>query len=257
MDVETRAARFGSTVAAFGDREQHARAGALRQSRQQGHAQRLDPEEWREHSIASLGSLIGQDADHAAGAQRLEQAAHRCAFGRQLAHIGSTAHPAQKCLSRRMFGAAIQHGDQRACGQPLIEQFPVAVVRRGNDQAAARSERGVERLLPVHGADQALVVALGPRPETQRFACGTCGFAQHRAQQVLARRQIKLRIHDVEIASRHARLTHIQHARQPAECIAQTVQRPQRQASDQRGERVQQQSGDVGDAHASSLNGCR
>ena len=50
------------------------------QPRQQRHRQRRHAEERRELAVANLGLLVGQDADHAAVLQPLEQLPHRRAF---------------------------------------------------------------------------------------------------------------------------------------------------------------------------------
>src|SRR3546814_2554252 len=65
--------------------EQHRRPAALGQPAEQGHRQRLHAEERGELTVAGLGLLVGQDADHAAGLEHLEQLADAGAFG---AHLG-------------------------------------------------------------------------------------------------------------------------------------------------------------------------
>src|SRR5690606_4448235 len=67
--------------------EQHRRACALGQPRQQGHGQRLLAEERGELAVAGLGLLVGQDADRAAFLEHLPQLAHGRAFGTHLAYV--------------------------------------------------------------------------------------------------------------------------------------------------------------------------
>ena len=67
---------------AFGKREQHIRAGALGQTRQQYHGQRGRAEERREFAFALAWLLVGQNADDASGAQAHYRMGLACSAGR-------------------------------------------------------------------------------------------------------------------------------------------------------------------------------
>ncbi len=122
----------------FAPGEQHARAAARGEPAEQGHGQRRLAEERREFAVAGLRLLVRQDADHAALLQALEQGAHAGGFGADLLDLaaGIGAHPAQEGLADRRFRRPVQDRQRRLHRQPLVQQFPVAHVRRGDDQPA-------------------------------------------------------------------------------------------------------------------------
>ena len=91
----------GVRVDALAPGEQHRRAGARGEPAEQGHRQRLHAEERRELAVAGLGLLVGQDADHAAVVEALEQLADRRAFG---AHLGDALAVAVVAVARHRRG---------------------------------------------------------------------------------------------------------------------------------------------------------
>ena len=133
-----------TAVDAFAIREYHRRAGAVREAAQQRHRQRGHAEERCEFAVATLGLLVGQDADHAAVLQQLEQLAHAGAFGADLGYAR------RRWRRRRARGA----GRRRRWAIPAVRTgSPAACARRATGSAAPschsaappRSRRGQPR----------------------------------------------------------------------------------------------------------------
>ena len=97
----------------------------------------------------------------------LEQLADARALGAHLGHALALvgAHPAQEGLADSGFRRPVQDRQRRAPGQPLVEQLPVAVVRRGDDQPTAGGDRGVEQVDAFLPLDLHEVARVRPGPE--------------------------------------------------------------------------------------------
>ncbi len=247
MQVETR-----SVADAFAPGQQHRRAGAVGQSREQGHGQRLHAEERREFAVAGLRLLVGQDADRAALLEHFPQLPHGRALGAHLAHVVDPAHLLQERVADLGVRRPVDDRHRSARGQPLVEQFPVAVVRRGHDHAAARGQRLVVEGGAVHVAQQGEVAGGGLGPQLERFQRLSRGRAQDPAVQELALRLRQVRESQRQVDPCDPALTAIAASPECADPVAQPVQPRPWQAPEQAGGGDEQACFGVG-GHGASL----
>ncbi len=226
----------GAATLAIG--EQHRRAAASGQPADQRHGQRGYAEERRELAIAGLGLLVGQDANHAAIAQSLEELVDAAPFGADLgdARVGVATHAAQKGFAHGRFRRAVEDGQRCARGQPLVEQLPVAVMRRRDDYALARGDGGIEVFGAVERVDPRQVGIVRAGPQTQCFQRLAGSGTQHGAVQFLALLRQQVGVGEFKIAPRHPALARIQPQPQPRDAVAEPAQQRPRQAADCGGE---------------------
>ncbi|KAG0946381.1 hypothetical protein G6F31_014332 [Rhizopus arrhizus] len=215
---------------------QHGGTGALGQAVDQGHGQRLHAEERHEHTVAGLGLLVGQDAGGTAVLEHLEQLPHGRALGAHLLHVLAAAHDLQESVAGLVLRRLVDDGDLPARGQPLVEQLPVAEVRRSHDHAlAAGQRRVVQRFAMALLQVQAQVVGRLLAPQAQGLDGLQRGGAQQLAVQVVARGGIQFGVGQFQVAPGDAALTGVETDPRPRQGARGTPQQRPGQAGEQGG----------------------
>ena len=192
------AQREGRAVGCFADAlaitDQHRRAGALRQARSSVIVSAGMPKNGANSPSPAFGCWSGRIPATPPPCSSLNKPRIAGPFGAHLGHAVGVAvrgaHAAQEGFADLRIGRCIEDRERRARGEPLVQQLPVAVMRRGDDQALAGGDRRIEQVDAVRFADQREVAARAAASRSAGFpAPGASVVAQHRGCQLRALRR--------------------------------------------------------------------